>query len=338
MKKIPALFLILMISVSMAGCKNEKQEGALTEVTLNEVAHSYFYAPMYVAIELGYFEDEGIDLSLVNGNGADSTMTALVSGEADIGLMGSEQSVYVSNEGLEDTVVNFAQMTQRAGNFLVVRDGVEYDTDKEGKFDWNSLKGKKVIGGRAAGMPQMIFEYILEQKGIDKNDIDIIQNVDFGYTGQTFAGGEGDYTIEFEPSASSLVSEGYGEIVASLGVESGYVPYTAFCARQSYIEDNEETIQKITNALQKGLDYVNSHSVDEISQVIEPQFEGFDAETIALGLKNYIDQESWKENMVFEQESYDLLLDILEYSKVIEKRPDYGKLVNTEFADKAAGK
>ncbi|MBQ8281764.1 MAG: ABC transporter substrate-binding protein [Lachnospiraceae bacterium] len=338
MKKIVALLLVLTMAVALVGCKKDDKEGALTKVVLNEVAHSYFYAPMYVAIELGYFEEEGIDLVLVNGSGADNTMTALVSGEADIGFMGSEQSIFVTNEGMSDQVVNFAQLTQRAGNFLVVREGVEYEMEEDGSFDWNSLKGKTVIGGRAGGMPEMVFEYILDQKGIDKADIDIIQNIDFGYTGQTFASGEGDYTIEFEPSASSLVTEGYGNIVASLGEESGYVPYTAFCAKQSYIDENKDVIQKFTNALQKGLDYVNTHTVEEVANVIAPQFEGFDAETIAIGLKNYADQDSWKEDLIFEESSYDLLLDILEYSKVIDERPDYNKLVTTEFAKAAAKK
>lgn len=181
----------------------------------------------------------------------------------------------------------------------------------------------------------MIFEYILYQNGIEKSDIDITQNIDFGYTGQAFASGEGDYTIEFEPAASSLVTGGYGEIIASLGVESGYVPYTAFCAKQSYLDKNKDTVQKFTNALQKGLDYVNSHSVMEIAEVIAPQFEGYDAETIAVGLENYINQDTWKEDLIFEESSYDLLLDILEYSGVIDKRPDYGKLVTTEFAEEA---
>ncbi len=335
MKKVIAFLLLCTMALMLVGCKREEKEGALTKVVLNEVAHSYFYAPMYVAIELGYFEEEGIDLTLVNGSGADNTMTALISGEADIGFMGSEQSIFVTNEGMSDQVVNFAQLTQRAGNFLVAREGVEYELEEDGSFDLNSLKGKTVIGGRAGGMPEMVFEYILYKNGINKSEIDIIQNIDFGYTGQSFAGGEGDYTIEFEPSASSLVEEGYGEIVASLGVESGYVPYTAFCAKESYIKENGDVIQSFTNALQKGLDYVNTHTVEEVAQVIAPQFEGFDAATIAVGLKNYEEQDTWKEDLVFEEESYELLLDILEYSDVIDKRPAYEDLVTKEFAEKA---
>jgi NitT/TauT family transport system substrate-binding protein len=333
MKRAFTVVLVLIMLVSLVACKNEDSESGTTHVTLNEVAHSYFYAPMYVAIELGYFEEEGIELELVNGSGADNTMAALISGEADIGFMGSEQSVYVELNGNTDTIVNFAQLTQRAGNFLVARDGIEYSVDSDGSFDFRSLSGKTILGGRAGGMPEMVFEYILYKNGIELSEINIIQNIDFGYTGQAFASGEGDYTIEFEPSASSLSD--YGKIVASLGVASGYVPYTAYCAKESYISENPETIQKFTNALQKGLDYVNSHTALEIAEVILPQFEGYTAETIAVGLENYKEQDTWKENLVFEKESYELLLDILDYSGVIDSKPEYTKLVTTAYAEEA---
>ncbi|HPU63650.1 MAG TPA: ABC transporter substrate-binding protein, partial [Mobilitalea sp.] len=201
----------------MAGCKKKDE---LIKITLNEVAHSIFYAPMYVAFEQGYFEEEGLKVNLVNGLGADKTMTALLSGECEIGFMGAEASIYVYNQGAEDYVVNFAQLTQRAGNFLVSRDLNE-------DFKWENLKGKTVLGGRKGGMPQMVFEYILKNKGMDpQKDLNIIQNIDFGLTSQAFASGQGDYTIEFEPAATALELEGVGKVVASLGVESGKVPYT----------------------------------------------------------------------------------------------------------------
>ena len=211
--------------------KNEEKT-KLTEVTLNEVAHSIFYAPMYVAIEEGYFEEEGIELTLVTGFGADKTMTAVLSGEADIGFMGSEASVYTYNEGANDYVVNFAQLTQRAGNFLVAR-------EKMPDFSWEDLKGSTVLGGRKGGMPEMVFEYILKQNGIDpETDLEINQSIDFGSTAAAFAENQGDFTVEFEPGATTLESEGKGYVVASLGEDSGYVPYTAFSAKMSYIEDN----------------------------------------------------------------------------------------------------
>lgn len=302
---------------------------ALTEVTLNEVAHSIFYAPMYVAIEEGYFEDEGIDLTIVTGFGADKTMTAVISGSADIGFMGSESSIYTYNEGANDYVVNFAQLTQRAGNFLVARENA---TD----FKWEDLKGKDVLGGRKGGMPEMVFEYILKQNGIDpEKDVNIDQSIDFGSTAAAFSGGQADYTVEFEPSATALEQEGDGYVVASLGVDSGYVPYTAFSAKQSYIQENPEIIQGFTNALQKGMDYVQEHTPEEIAAVIAPQFKETDLDTITTIVTRYYEQDTWKDNLVFEEESFELLQDILEEAGELTERAPYGDLVTTEFAEEA---
>ena len=302
---------------------------ALTEVTLNEVAHSIFYAPMYVAIEEGYFEDEGIDLTIVTGFGADKTMTAVISGSADIGFMGSESSIYTYNEGANDYVVNFAQLTQRAGNLLVARENA---TD----LKWEDLKGKDVLGGRKGGMPEMVFEYILKQNGIDpEKDVNIDQSIDFGSTAAAFSGGQADYTVEFEPSATALEQEGDGYVVASLGVDSGYVPYTAFSAKQSYIQENPEIIQGFTNALQKGMDYVQGHTPEEIAAIIAPQFKETDLETITTIVTRYYEQDTWKDNLVFDEESFELLQDILEEAGELTERAPYGDLVTTEFAEEA---
>ena len=291
--------------------------------------YSIFYAPMYVAIEEGYFAEEGIDLELVNGLGADKTMTAVLSGEAQIGFMGSEASVYVYNEGAEDYVVNFAQLTQRAGNFLVSR-------EQEPDFKITDLKGKTVLGGRKGGMPQMVFEYILKKYGMDpEKDLDIITNIDFGMTAQAFAGGSGEYTVEFEPSATALEKEGSGYVVASLGIESGYVPYTAFSAKKSYMEENPEVIEGFVKALQKGMDYVNTHTPEEIGEIIQPQFAETDRETLVTIITRYYEQDSWKENLIFEEESFTLLLDILESAGELEKRPPYEDLVDNTYAKKA---
>lgn len=321
-----ALFLGFVMIFSLSACKKDNE---LIKITLNEVAHSIFYAPMYIAIEEGYFEEEGLDVELVNGLGADKTMTAVLSGEAEVGFMGSEASVYVYNEGAEDYVVNFAQLTQRAGNFLVAR-GEEED------FDWQDLRGKTVIGGRPGGMPQMVLEYILKDKGMDpKTDVDIIQNIDFGITAQSFSSGIGDYTVEFEPHATSLELEGVGKVVASLGVESGKVPYTAFSARKSYIEKNPEIIQGFTNAIQKGMDFVNNHTVDEIGEAIHPQFAETDIEIVKMITKRYYDQNSWKEDTIFHEDSLDLLQDILEESGELSNRVPYEDLIITKFSEKA---
>ncbi|MCD7737324.1 MAG: ABC transporter substrate-binding protein [Lachnospiraceae bacterium] len=303
-------------------------EQELTTVTLNEVAHSIFYAPQYVAIELGYFEEEGINLTVVTGFGADKTMTALISGEADIGFMGSESSIYTYSGGAADAPVNFAQLTQRAGNFVVARE----DTDD---FKWSDLIGKDVLGGRAGGMPEMVFEYVLKQNGIDPSEVNINQSIDFGSTAAAFSGGQGDYTIEFEPSATALEQEGVGYVVESLGTESGYVPYTAYCAKNGYIEEHPEVIQAFVNALQKGMDYVNSHTPEEIATVIAPQFTESDEETIARIVARYYDQDTWKDNLIFEEESFELLQDILESAGELAERVPYEALVTTEFAEAA---
>src|SRR5699024_1054062 len=306
------------------------QQKELTKVTLNEVAHSIFYAPMYVAIEEGYFEEEGIELDLVCGFGADKTMTAVISGEADIGFMGSEASIYTYNEGATDYVVNFAQLTQRAGNFLVAREEMP-------DFRWEDLKGSVVLGGRKGGMPEMVFEYILKQNGIDpETDLEINQNIDFGSTAAAFAEGQGEFTVEFEPGATTLESEGKGYVVASLGEDSGYVPYTAFSAKKSFIDENPEIIQGFTNALQKGMDYVQTHSPEEIAEVIEPQFPETDLETITTIVTRYYDQDTWKSNLIFEESSFDLLQDILESAGELAMRAPYEDLVTTEFAARAA--
>ena len=345
-KRILSLLGAAVLSISLlAGCARETDEKAadaestpseeteqkkLAEVTLNEVAHSIFYAPMYAAIEEGYFEEEGIDLTLVCGFGADKTMTAVISGEADIGFMGSEASIYTYAEGATDHVVNFAQLTQRAGNFLVAREEMP-------DFTWEDLKGHLVLGGRKGGMPEMVFEYILKQNGNDpETDLEINQNIDFGSTAAAFSEGQGDFTVEFEPGATTLESQGKGYVVASLGEDSGYVPYTAFSAKQSYIDENPDVIQGFTNALQKGMDYVRDHTPEEIAAVIEPQFPETDLETITTIVTRYYDQDTWKSNLIFEESSFDLLQDILESAGELEERVPYDDLVTTKFAAAAA--
>lgn len=308
--------------------KNEEKE--LTKVTLNEVAHSIFYAPQYVAIEEGYFAEEGLDLTLVTGFGADKVLTALISGEADIGFMGAEASIYAYQEGATDPAVNFAQLTQRAGNFLVAREEMP-------DFKWEDLKGKKVLGGRKGGMPEMVFEYILKNNGIDPAaDLEIDQSIDFGSTAAAFTGDASTaFTVEFEPSATALEKEGAGYVVASLGVDSGYVPYTSYSAKTSFLNENPQVIQSFTTALQKGMDYVQSHTPEEIAQVIAPQFPETDLDTLTTIVTRYYEQDTWKDNLVFEQDSFELLQDILESAGELSERVDYEQLVTTEFAKSA---
>lgn len=337
MKKAGSYLLAALVLIgALAGC-GAKDGGAAktpststkTPVVLNEVAHSIFYAPMYVAIEKGYFAEEGIDLTLVTGFGADKTMTALLTGEADIGFMGSESTIYTYKEGASDYAVNFAQLTQRAGNFLVSREPIE-------NFSWDMLKGKKVLGGRAGGMPEMVFEYILKKNGIDPAaDLSIDQSIDFGSTAAAFSGGQGDFSVEFEPHATSLETKGDGYVVASLGEDSGYVPYTAFSAKKSYLEKNPEVIEAFTRALQKGMDYVQAHTPAEIAKVIAPQFAETDLATIETIVGRYAAQDTWKSDLIFSEDSFTLLENILEEAGELDERVPYADLVDTTFAEKA---
>ena len=330
---LAAAVVLSVTALPMGVFAAKKEEPKLTKVTLNEVAHSIFYAPQYVAIEEEYFKDEGLDLTLVTGFGADKTMTAVISGEADIGFMGAEASVYAYQEGATDPVVNFAQLTQRAGNFLVAREEMP-------DFKWEDLKDKKILGGRKGGMPEMVFEYILRKNGLDpQKDLMIDQSIDFGSTAAAFSGDtSSDFTVEFEPSATALEKEGAGYVVASLGVDSGYVPYTSYSAKTSYMEKNPEIIQKFTDALQKGMEYVQTHTPEEIAKVIAPQFAETDLDTVTTIVKRYYDQDTWKSNLIFEKESFELLEDILEDAGELKERVSYENLVTTEYAAKVAEK
>ena len=330
---VAVVLSVTALPMTAFAAKKDGGEEKLTKVTLNEVAHSIFYAPQYVAIEEGYFAEEGLDLTLVTGFGADKVLTALISGEADIGFMGAEASIYAYQEGATDPAVNFAQLTQRAGNFLVAREEMP-------DFKWEDLKDKKVLGGRKGGMPEMVFEYILRKNGLDpKKDLTIDQSIDFGSTAAAFTGdASADFTVEFEPSATALEKEGAGYVVASLGVDSGYVPYTSYSAKTSYMEKNPEVIQKFTNALQKGMEYVQSHTPEEIAQVIAPQFAETDLDTVTTIVNRYYEQDTWKSNLIFEKESFELLEDILEDAGELNERVAYEDLVTTEYAQVAAEK
>lgn len=330
MRRVIALMLVFMLTtMQLCGCRATKEEKKLVPVTLNEVAHSIFYAPQYVAIEKGYFKEEGLDIKLVNGAGADNVMTAVLSGDADIGFMGSESSVYVYNQGAGEKIINFAQLTQRAGNFLVAR-------EPDDSFTWDKLKGKTVLAGRKGGMPQMVFEYILKNNKLDPTkDLKMVQNIEFGLTAEAFASGQGDYSVEFEPFAASLEKEGKGYVVASLGVDSGMVPYTAYSAKESYMKKNPETLHAFTRALQKGMDFVQNHTPQEIADVIQPQFPETELDVLTTIVERYYEQDTWKENLIFEKESFELLQDILEDSGELKGRVPYEELVNTEYANAA---
>lgn len=322
MKKKISVIIFAIIIMSSLLCSCKKDGDGRKKIVLNEVAHSIFYAPQYVAIELGYFDEEGLNLVLETGFGADKTMTAVISGNADIGFMGSEASIYAYKEGAKDYAVNFAGLTQRAGNFLVSREKID-------NFTWDMVKGKNVVGGRKGGMPEMVLEYILKKNGIDPfKDLNIDQNIDFGLTAGAFTGdAKYDFTVEFEPAATALEDEGNGYVVASLGVDSGYVPYTAYCAKKSYIDKNRDVIEKFTRAIEKGLKYVNSHSSEDIAKIISPQFAETDIKTLTKIVERYKSQDTWKENTVFEKEAFELLEDILIEAGELNEKVPYEDLV-----------
>lgn len=317
---------ILTLSLTLTSCKKDNK---LTNVKLNEVTHSIFYTPQYVAIEKGFFEAEGLLIELANGQGSDKSMTALISNSADIALLGTEAGIYVYNEGKENYAVCFAQLTQRAGNFLISR-------TNEANFNWNNVRGKKILGGRIGGMPEMVLEYILKQNGITPfEDVDIIDNIQFGSTSGAFAGGQGDYTVEFEPTASTLEAGNYGYVVASLGTDSGKVPYTVYMATKDFIAKNPDTIQKFTNAIYKAQLWTQSHTALEIAEIIAPHFKENTLEEIEKIVDRYKAQETWALNPIFEKESLDLIENILKTSNQLSASVPYEKLINTDFANQA---
>lgn len=329
MKKKICLAVAGVLSLSFGvGCSTQQEETALTPVRLNEVVHSVFYAPQYVAQELGFFEEEGLEVTVAIGNGADKSMTALLSDSADIALLGTEAGIYVYNEGKEDYPKAFAQLTQRAGNFLVSR--VE-----EPDFEWNDLKGKSVIGGRLGGMPELVLEYVIKENGmVIGEDMEIINNIDFSSTAGAFTGNVGDYTVEFEPVATTLEQNGSGYIVASLGEASGYVPYTVYMARDDFMTEHPEIIEAFTRAIYRGQQWVENHTSAEIAEVILPQFSESDVETLTTIIERYKAQDTWKTDPIFSEEGFTLIQDIMEQGGELSQRVPFDDLVRNEFAEK----
>lgn len=326
-KIISALAASSAVILAVSGCAASPEATGMTTVRLNEVVHSVFYAPQYVALANGYFEDEGLTIELSVGNGADKSMTALLSDSADIALLGTEAGIYVINEGRENSVKAFAQLTQRAGNFLISR------TDGE-NFDWESLRGKSVIGGRKGGMPELVLEYVLKQKGLE-NDVEIINNISFESTAGAFAADVGDFTVEFEPTATSLEQEGVGYVAASLGTECGFVPYTVYMASSEYMEENPDIIQKFTNAVYRGQLWTENHTSGEIAEVIQSYFPENDVETLAGIIERYKSQDTWRATPVYSEEDFELFEDIMEEGGELTRRVAFDELIDNSFAQKA---
>ena len=318
------LTLVLLAVFVLSGCKSKQA----SKVRLWEVTRSIFYAPQYVAIYEGYFEDEGIDIELYNAGGADKVMTGVLSGQADIGFSGAEAAIYVYNEGHEDYPEVFAQLTQKDGSFLVGR-------EPEPDFKWENLEGKTVIAGRKGGMPAMAFEYILRNHGLVPNeDLEFLLNIQFDLIAGAFTGGTGDYVSLFEPVASNVELEGQGYIVASLGVAAGNIPYTTYYAKQSYMKENEDLITGFTRAIYKGQQYVANHSAEEIAKAIKSAFPETELDRIISVVQRYKEQDTWPLDPRMSQESYERLQDIMEMAGELDQRAPYDKVINNDYAVK----
>ena len=326
---IVCIVIIAAIVITVILVNNKPEEQAeLTTIQLNEVTRSVFYAPQYVAIANGFFEEEGLEIEMTTGQGADKVMTAILAGQSDIGLCGPEASIYVYNEGREDYVEVFAQLTKRDGSFLVSKNPTD-------NFSWNDLKGKTVIPGRKGGVPYMTFEYVLKQNGINpETDLVLDDSIQFDLMAGAFAGGNAEYVTLFEPTASMTEEQGKGYVVASVGEASGEVPYTAYCAKKSYIEENSDIIEGFTRAVYRGQQWVKEHSAREIAEVIQDFFPDTTVESLEQSVQSYKDIDAWNENPILKEESFYKLQLIMTEAGELDQKAPYDKIVNNSYAEK----
>ena len=325
---ISVLIIAIAIIAVFVSTNKEKIENEIRTLQVSEVTRSVFYAPQYVAIANGFFEDEGLKIELTTGQGADNVMTAVLANQCDIGFCGPEASIYVYNEGKEDYIQVFAQLTKRDGSFLVSKNPTD-------NFSWEDLKGKTVIPGRKGGVPYMTFEYVLKQNGINpETDLVLDDSIKFDLMAGAFAGGDAEYVTLFEPTASMTEDEGKGYVVASVGEASGEVPYTAYCAKKSYIEKNSEVIEGFTRAIYKGQKWVKEHSAREIAEVIQDYFPSTSVESLEQSVQSYKNIDAWNETPVLKQEAFDKLQEIMTEAGELTKQAPYDKIVNNSFAEK----
>lgn len=331
-KRIISIIVVLIIAIVIgifATIKQTSKKEDVKTIKVNEVTRSVFYAPQYVAINNGYFKENGMDIELTTGQGADAVMTAVLANQCDIGFAGPEASIYVYNEGKEDHTQVFAQLTKKDGSFLVARNQTE-------KFDWKDLKGKMVIPGRKGGVPYMTLEYVLKKNGIDpQKDTTLDDSIKFDLMAGAFASGNADYVTLFEPTASMTEQQGKGYLVASVGEAAGEIPYTAYFAKKSYIQNNEDTIQKFTNAIYKGQQWVKEHSSKEIAEVIQNFFPDTDIEMLATAIQSYQDIDAWNDTPVLKKEVFERLEEVMTMAGELKEKVPYEKIVNNQYAEKA---
>lgn len=323
--KLVIILLFIVLIIAIFSILTKEKETNLKKVTLAEVAHTIFYAPQYVALNNGYFEEEGLDIELVLTSGADAVMSAVLSGDVDIGFSGTEATIYVYNGGEKDYVKTFAGLTKRDGSFLVSRK--KYDN-----FTLKDLKGKNVIGGRQGGMPEMTFEWALRENGIDPNkDLNIDTSIAFSAMQGAFIGGTGDFVTLFEPNALSVEQNEYGYVVAYIGELGGEVPYTAYNARKSYIENNKETIKSFTKAIDKGLKFVENNTPEEIAKCIIDFFPDTTMNDLVKIVKRYKDGDAWRENITINEQEFKHIQDIMIASNELDKYVEYKDLIFSEY-------
>lgn len=329
MKKIFIILLsCLILILPFSACKKDND---IKTIELNEVTHSVFYAPLYLAIENGYFEDEDIKINLTNGGGADKSMTAILSGTAHIGLMGPETVIYVHNQGKQDAPKVFGQLTQKDGAFLVSRQA-------EPDFKWENLKGKEILAGRKGGVPAMTFEYILKETGFEiGKDYTLNFDVQFNLMTSAFLNGTADYCTVFEPTASEYQAENKWYIVASVGEKGGEIPYTSFIALDSYIQNNRDTLLSFMKALKKAHEFIDTHTELEVAQAIVKQFPSTTIQSIETSVKSYKSINSWKKNLQATEASFTRLQNIMENAGELSERVAFEKLVNNTIAQEIFG-
>ena len=322
--RVISISIIILLAIGVLYRKEKKTE--LKKITVAEVAHSVFYAPMYVADALGYFEEEGLDVDIVLTSGADSVAASVMSGSAEIGFCGSEQSIYIYNGGEKDYLVNFAGLTKRDGSFIVGR------VDKD--FDIMDLKGSHIIAGREGGMPAMTLAYTLNEQGISLDELEFDTSIAFAAMGGAFISGTGDYVALFEPTALSIEKNEYGYVVASLGMLGGEVPYTTFQARKSYIEKNKDVIKGFTNAIQKGLDYTYSHKDSEIADLLINYFPDISKNDLTTVVKRYRDADSWYKTTYITEDGFNHVKEIMKNSNKLEKDTPYDNVIDNTYNKK----